>query len=94
MALYAIEYTYDTTRATEIDARRPDHRAHLAALHEAGVNLASGPWTEGAPGALLLIRADSPEHALAAVDGDPFHTHGLVTRRTVRGWNPVIGDLS
>ncbi len=93
MALYAITYVYDTARPDDLDRVRPLHRAHLQALHEQGVNEASGPWTDGAPGALLLIRADSPEGALDAVRDDPFWVEGLVIRRDVRGWDPVVGSL-
>jgi uncharacterized protein YciI len=94
MALYAITYTYDTSRLDEIARLRPEHRAHLGALHRAGVDLASGPWTDGAPGALLLIRAESAQAALEAVAEDPFHVAGLITRREARGWDPVVGDLA
>jgi len=94
MPLYAITYVYDTDRLEDLDRLRPAHRAHLTALHERGVNQASGPWTDGAPGALLLIHAASAQAALDAVAQDPFWVDGLVTRREVRGWNPAVGSLS
>lgn len=27
------------------------------------------------------------------MDGDPFHTEGIVTARAVREWNPVINSF-
>ncbi len=94
MAIFVVEYVYDSARADEVGVVRPRHREFLAALHEEGVNLASGPWTEGEAGALLLIRADSAEGALAALDADPLHEAGLIARRTARGWDPVIGAVA
>ena len=29
--------------------------------------------------------------ALAALDEDPFTQHGLISERTARLWNPVLG---
>lgn len=93
MPVFAVTYVYDS-RDAERDALRPDHRAFLRSLHEQGVLLASGPWTQGAPGALLLVVADDEAGAVALLDADPFWTAGLVTDRSARGWNPVIGPWS
>ena len=86
----AVTYTY-VPRPDEVDAVRPAHRAFLRGLHEAGVLRASGPWTEGPAGALLLLDATDGDSALAALEADPFWTAGLIAERTARGWNPVIG---
>lgn len=94
MATFTVTYVYDDARAAEIDAIRPDHRAFLAAAAQEGSLLASGPWTEGNPGALLVLRAESAEAALALLDEDPFRVGGLILERTARGWNPVIGRLA
>jgi uncharacterized protein YciI len=89
--VFAVTYEYDQ-RAGERDALRPDHRAFLRDLHDAGVLLASGPLDGGpGPGALLLLRAEDDRAALATLDADPFWTAGLVAERSVRGWVPVIG---
>lgn len=93
MALFLIDYVYDTTRPDELDAVRPQHRALLSSLHDAGVIVASGPCVGRQPGALLILRADSAAEALAAVDQDPFHVHHLIASRTVREWNPVVGQV-
>lgn len=107
MPTFAIEYVYDhrdDVRATV----RPSHRAFLADLVDRGVVLASGPWTgpvtpavdtaqadaEGPAGALLLVRADSADAALAVLDDDPFQASGLIAARSARGWEPVLGPWS
>lgn len=90
MATFAVTYEYDS-RTSAQDALRPEHRAFLRSLREDGRLLASGPWTEGAAGALLLVRAEDASGALAVLDADPFWGAGLIAGRTARGWNPVIG---
>ena len=90
MPTFAITYGYDDRRA-EQDVLRPDHRAFLRRLHDDGALLASGPWTEGGSGALLLMRADDGAAALALLDADPFWAAGFIAERAARGWNPVIG---
>lgn len=92
--IYVVEYVYDPARRAELDELRPAHREFLRSLHDRGDLVASGPWLEGDPGALLLLRADDPGRALAALDADPFRLAGLVVGRTARAWNPVIGDLA
>jgi uncharacterized protein YciI len=88
--MYAVVYAYDP-RDAERDALRPAHRAFLGGLLGDGMLLASGPWTEGSPGALILVRADDADAALAALESDPFNIAGLIATRSARGWNPVIG---
>ncbi len=90
MPTFVVSYVYDERRA-EQDVLRPAHRAFLRSLLDDGVLLASGPWTEGPSGALILLRADDGAAALAALDPDPFLAAGFIAERTVRGWNPVIG---
>lgn len=92
MPTYAVEYEYDD-RSAERDRVRPEHRAFLRGLHDDGALLASGPWTgpDATPGALLLVRAASADEALGTLDADPFVRAGLVTGRSAREWDPVIG---
>lgn len=91
MAVYAVTYDYDERDAVR-DAVRPDHRAFLRLLNERGVLLASGPLTDGeTPGAMLIVRAEDADSALAALEPDPFWQAGLVAGRRARGWDPVIG---
>lgn len=98
MPTFAVQYTYDHRDAGRA-AHRPAHRAHLRALAERGLLLASGPYTGStvgttAPepaGALLLLRGASLDEVLEALDADPFWLEGLVVARTARPWDPVIG---
>lgn len=91
MATYAVQYTY-TDDAARVATFRPEHREHLAELHREGTLLLSGPLG-GGPGALLIVEAESEEAALAALDGDPFKRERVITDRTARQWNVVIGEL-
>ena len=67
-------------------------REHLAELHREGTLLLSGPLG-GAPGALLIVEAESEDAALAALDGDPFKRERVIVDRSVREWTVVIGQL-
>ncbi len=91
MAVFAVEYTY-TEDADRVAQHRPEHREHLAELHREGTLLLSGPLSDG-PGALLIVRADSADAALAALGGDPFQRERLIVDRSVREWDVVIGEL-
>ncbi|WP_225754348.1 YciI family protein [Actinotalea sp. Marseille-Q4924] len=107
MPIYAIEYRYDS-RPGVLDAGRPAHRSFMGRLHADGVLLASGPLRgepltddgaaapgePGAPGALLLLRADSAQAALRILDDDPFRGAGLIASRTVREWELVTGAFA
>lgn len=90
MATFAVLYTYvdDPARLDEV---RPEHRSFLTALHEAGTVLASGPFTTGDAGALLLVRAESAAAVAEILDRDPFREGALIAGRTIREWKPVIG---
>lgn len=90
MTTFAVEYRYDDRTKTR-DEVRPAHRAFLAELHDTGVLVASGPYTDDrAPGALLLVRADDAAGAVTVLDADPFWEAGLVAARSVRSWDPVF----
>ncbi|ROR93460.1 hypothetical protein EDD28_2874 [Salana multivorans] len=86
---YAVEYAYDAS-PEELAAVRPEHRAFLRALCDAGDLLASGPLPEDG-GALLLVRAASDVAARDLLAADPFQVAGVVGSTTVRRWDPVIG---
>ncbi len=90
MAVFVVNYAYDP-RTSEQDEIRPQHRAFLRGLFDNGTLLASGPWTDSGAGAMLLLRAEDADAALAALDEDPFWREGFIASRTARGWNPVIG---
>ncbi len=91
MNIAAVFYTYDSARADDLAAVRPKHRDFLRSLREEGKLLASGPLSPG--GALIVVRARAEEEALVLLDGDPMRTAGLVTKRSARMWEPVIGPF-
>lgn len=90
MSTFAVRYTYDE-RADVRDAVRPEHRAWLARQAEAGVLLGSGPFGDGAPGALLVLRADDADAVRTLLADDPFAREGLVAATEVRAWDVVLG---
>ncbi|ASR54586.1 YciI family protein [Cellulomonas sp. CW35] len=90
MATFAVRYTYDE-RTDARDHFRPEHRAYLAGLADAGALKGSGPWTDGAPGALLVLVADDEDRLRAMLADDPFQREGLVAETEVRGWDVVLG---
>ncbi len=95
MTVFAVEYTYDAARTDDVATLRPEHREFLRGLLEQGALLASGPWLDNAaPGALLLVVAPDMDAAQRLLDDDPFHRAHLVSKRTLRPWNPVIGPFT
>ncbi|GHE09238.1 YciI family protein [Klenkia taihuensis] len=85
-------YTEDTALRDEV---RPEHRAYLRELADAGSLLLSGPFGAGAPaGALLVFRADDEAQVQGWVDADPFSVRGVVASATLAEWQPVLGSLS
>lgn len=96
MPFFAVTYTYSPD-ADAVATHRPEHRAFLAGLLEAGTLAASGPLPAddgGTGGALILVRATDRAGAVATLDDDPFWVRGLVAQRTVRAWTPVFGPWS
>jgi len=71
---------------------RPANRHLLGERFAAGEIFASGPVDDdAAPGALLVVNAENPEHVAELVDGDPCSERGLVTRRSIRPWSQLLG---
>ena len=79
------EYSQDTEKR---NALRAGHRAFLA---EQAQLLISGPTDDD--GAVLVFRAEDAAEVGALLDRDPFTVEGIVTARTIRGWDPVLGSL-
>jgi uncharacterized protein YciI len=94
LSVFALTYIYtDDTAGRE--AHRPKHKEVLGTLGEKGLLRVSGPFgSEETPGALLLVRADSKEEALALTEQDPFRTNGLVSSVTAQEWIPMTGPLA
>lgn len=93
MPTYAVRYTYDE-RADVRDAVRPEHRAYLGSLADEGRLLGSGPFADGDPGALLVLRADDRDALDALLAADPFAREGIVAVTDVRVWDLVLGPWS
>ncbi|MDQ2849000.1 MAG: YciI family protein [Actinomycetota bacterium] len=94
MPIYAVQYVYDPYRNADRDTHRPEHRAYLQSLADQGSMLVRGPYSDdGAPGALLVLRAESPDAVAAALDPDPFNREGLIIDRIVREWSPIGNDV-
>lgn len=93
MPTFATTYRYTDDSDTR-DAVRPDHRAYLGGLTEAGSLLVSGPLSGEPAGALLVFEGDTEQVVRALVDGDPFVQAGLVAEISVREWATVSGRLA
>ncbi|VEH08699.1 YciI family protein [Corynebacterium kutscheri] len=95
MSYFAFIYHYDPTN-DEIAATRPQHREFIASLNKKGQILGSGPFTEGNGGALIVLSLGDTatlDDATAIMNADPFYEQGLVDKREVHAWNPVIGTI-
>lgn len=90
MTFFAVHYSYVDDSAA-LDELRPQHRAHLRALFDNGLLVASGPLDTEPSTALLLFRTESEAVVRDALNGDPFMRAGLVREHTVTPWRPVIG---
>ncbi|MCW2770309.1 MAG: hypothetical protein JWR27_1742 [Aeromicrobium sp.] len=94
MPIFATTYRYAADSTEARDTTRPEHRAYLAELTDAGRLVVSGPY-EGEPaGALLVFDAESQEAAQRLTDADPFVQEGLVAEVTVREWTTASGRLA
>lgn len=93
MATFAVTYHYADDPA-RLDEHRPEHRAFLGSLQEAGTIIASGPYTDTAGSrALLLVSAEDVAAVEAALEEDPFRREGLLADREIHTWNIVIGGV-
>lgn len=93
MSIFAVEYIYGPEAEAARVEHRPQHREWLAALADAEVVLASGPYDDGA-GALLIFRAESEAAVQELVSQDPMTRGGGVTGMKISGWTPVIGQFN
>lgn len=89
MTHFVAEIVY-TAAPEAVAASRPAHRAHLAALHERGALVLSGPWADGT-GACLVYRADDEAAVRGMLADDPFLRDGVVEVLSVREWTVVVG---
>lgn len=90
MTLFAVQYHYDQ-RSDLQDEVRPTHRDYLRGLAGRGALRGSGPYTDGAPGALLVFEAADRAELDALLAADPFALAGVIERTEVREWALLIG---
>lgn len=91
MKYFATFYDYAPTNPL-VSEQRPAHREFINSLHEKGLIVGSGPHPDSAGGALIILQLDDDAQvadAIKIMNDDPFHTSGVVTRRSFREWNPV-----
>lgn len=89
--IIAVNYQY--VQGSDLSAIRPSHRAFLRSLLDAGTLVTSGPLPSS-DGALIVMRADSPEAALRVLEDDPMLLEQCVASRTAEEWQPVLGALA
>lgn len=95
MTYFAVTYTYNPD-SEEIVALRPVHREFIGSLKDRGQIVGSGPFTDGAGGALIVITLEDGSTLADAeqiMNDDPFHTEGVLDGRSIRQWNPVISTF-
>ncbi len=89
MPTYAVRYRY-VDDSDALARHRPEHRAYLRSLAEAGHLLGSGPFTDS-PGALLVFTAERAGVVADWLASDPFARAGLVADAEIRAWDIVLG---
>ena len=70
---------------------RPQHIAYARQAVARGELVLAGAVANPPDGAVFLFRGSSPAAAEAFAAGDPYVTHGIVTRWRVREWTTVVG---
>ena len=101
MELYVIETTRIPALAEEERKHFPAHIAHQDDLERRGIMFGAGSLraeNAGTPGGppvqgLIIIRADSFEHAKEIADSDPMHANGVRTY-TLRRWSLNEGTVN
>lgn len=92
--LYVI-FTRGVAPREEIVKLLPDHLAHQVSLEKQGILFAAGPMEaeeEGKPRTgMIIVRADSFEHAREIAMSDPLHSSGL---REFDIWNWSMNEGS
>ncbi|HKN55659.1 MAG TPA: YciI family protein [Amycolatopsis sp.] len=87
MAWFLVEITYVQEKLADV---RPRHRAFLQALAEQGKVAIGGPLGDGT-GGISLYQAEDEAALHELINQDPYHLEGVVAKRTVREFKPVLG---
>ncbi|MEN0137894.1 MAG: YciI family protein [Rhodococcus sp. (in: high G+C Gram-positive bacteria)] len=92
MPLFALVYRY-VDDADLIAEHRPEHRAYLRQLSDAGELVLAGPLGEpGPPSGLLIFDVESAARVEELADNDPFHARGVIEERSIQRWTLSIGE--
>lgn len=83
---------WDESKRLEDQPEWPAHAAFMNALHAEGFTVLVGPL-EGAPHALLILRADSAEEIEQRLAGDPWTRNGLLRTTLAAAWTLRLGSL-
>ncbi|MGR6520293.1 YciI family protein (plasmid) [Rhodococcus erythropolis] len=91
MPLYALEYRY-VDDAELVTRHRPEHRAYLRQIADAGQLILAGPLAAPGAGGLLIFDVESQAAVEELADSDPFQIRGIIAGRSVRQWTLSIGE--
>jgi uncharacterized protein YciI len=91
--IFAVHYTYSDATVAARDTFRPEHRAWLNGLIEAGSLLTSGPYPDGS-GALLLFQVADEAALEELLPQDPFAREDLIDAVRAVEWLPVMGAFA
>lgn len=90
MSFYAVQYLYRAD--ADVAAVRPEHRAYLRTLVDAGQLRASGPYVGvERDSALLIFEAPDATGVQKLIDADPMSVQGVLESSTITQWNPILG---
>lgn len=88
MPIFAVmlEYGASPERIAEV---RPEHRAYLAGLLEAGKLVQAGKFADDS-GGLLIYETEDYAAAQEILANDPFSMKGVVTGASIKEWSIVL----
>lgn len=86
---YVLSYEAGDDFRSKVPAHIEAHRALWKQFHGEGHLLMVGPFTDAPAGGAMGIFTNR-EAAERFVKADPFVSHGIVARWTIREWNEVL----
>jgi uncharacterized protein YciI len=89
---YVLFYEASEGSRSKVAAHIEAHRALWKQFHTVGQLLMIGPFTDAPPVGWAFAMGIFTNRAAAErfVKADPFVTHGLVARSTIREWNEAL----